>query len=163
MTIATTGLNKPLGLISRSTFPLPTLEAELDSLAKELHTGRGFFVLRAIPVSSYSREENLIIYVGVSSYIANLRGVQDAPYGVLSHVTDLRRTHSAEGLGAPAYTTDKQVYHTDSGDIVALFALETGAKGGTSRICSAWNMYNEIAKTRPDLIKVLSEPWPFDG
>ena len=163
MTAPSTGLNKPMGHISRSTFPLPTLDVVLTSLAKELHAGRGFFVLRTIPVSSYSREENAIIYVGISSYIANLRGVQDVPNGVIAHIKDLRQTHSAKVLGAPAYTTDKQVFHTDTGDIVALFALETAAEGGTSRISSTWNLYNELAKTRPDLIKTLSEPWPFDG
>ena len=152
-----------MGHISRSTFPLPTLDAVLTSLAKELHTGRGFFVLRTIPISSYSREENVIIYAGISSYIANLRGVQDVPNGVLGHIKDLTRTHSAKVIGAPAYTTDKQVFHTDTGDIIALFALETAVEGGMSKISSTWNLYNVLAETRPDLIKTLSEPWPFDG
>ncbi|KAG6846235.1 hypothetical protein H0H93_015136, partial [Arthromyces matolae] len=62
------GLNKPLGHISTSTFPLPTLGPILADLSRELHTGRGFFVLRTIPVESYTREENAIIYAGVSSH-----------------------------------------------------------------------------------------------
>ncbi|KAG6839151.1 hypothetical protein C0991_005406 [Blastosporella zonata] len=156
------GLEKPLGHISSSTFPLPTLGPILADLARELHTGRGFFVLRTIPVSSYTREENVIIYAGVSSYVGNLRAVQDTP-AVVAHIKDLTQTAFAKTIGAPAYTTDKQVFHTDIGDIIALFALETAAEGGTSRISSTWKAYNELAATRPDLVKTLSEPWPFDA
>ncbi|KAG5646882.1 hypothetical protein DXG03_001958 [Asterophora parasitica] len=156
------GLEKPLGHLSVATFPLPTLGPVLADLARILHSGRGFFVLRTIPVDSYTREENAIIYAGVSSHVGNLRAVQDAP-AVLSHIKDLTQTAPAQTIGGPAFTTDKQVFHTDAGDIIALFALETGAEGGTSRISSTWKAYNELAETRPDLIKTLSEPWPFDG
>jgi hypothetical protein len=155
-------LNKPLGHISSSTFPLPTLGPILAGLAHELHTGRGFFVLRTIPVSLYSREENIIIYAGVSSYVGNLRAVQDKN-AVVAHIKDLTQTHPIDIIGAPAYTTDKQVYHTDIGDIISLFALDIAAEGGISRISSSWKVYNELAETRPDLIKTLSEPWPYDG
>jgi hypothetical protein len=157
------GLSKPLGELSRSTFPLPTLAPILSTLAHALYTGRGFFVLRTIPVSSYSHEDNIIIYAGISSHVAPLRGVQDLNAGVLAHIKDLSKTHLAKTIGAPAYTTDKQVFHTDVGDIVALFALETAHEGGVSRISSSWRVYNELAETRPDLIKTLSEDWPFDG
>ncbi|KAG6855850.1 hypothetical protein H0H87_010002 [Tephrocybe sp. NHM501043] len=155
-------LDKPLGHISTSTFPLPTLAPILSDLSRELHTGRGFFVLRTIPVSSYTREENVIIYAGVSSHVGNLRAVQDSP-AVLAHIKDLTQTDFAKTIGGPAYTTDKQVFHTDIGDIISLFALETAAEGGISRISSTWKAYNELAETRPDLIKTLSEPWPWDG
>lgn len=157
------GLGKPLGHISPTTFPLPKLGPILSDLSHELHTGRGFFVLRTIPVAKYSREDSVIIYAGVSSYVASLRGVQDVDSGVLAHIKDLSQTHPAKTIGAPAYTTDKQVLHTDTGDIITLFALETAAEGGTSRISSSWKVYNELAEKRPDLIKTLSEPWTFDG
>lgn len=31
-----------------------------------------------------------------------------------------------------------------------------------SRISSGGRVYNELAATRPDLVKVLAEPWPLD-
>ncbi|KAG6807234.1 hypothetical protein H0H92_008282 [Tricholoma furcatifolium] len=43
-------LNLPFGHISKATFPLPTLGNALTNFARELHSGRGFFVLRTIPV-----------------------------------------------------------------------------------------------------------------
>lgn len=157
-------LDKPLGYLSPSTFPLPKLGPVLRDLSKELHNGRGFFVLRTIPVNNYSREDNILIYAGISAYVGELRGVQDlGKKGVLNHIKDLTATHSNDIIGAPAYTTDKQVFHTDVGDIVALFALDIAADGGTSRISSTWKAYNELAATRPDLIRTLAEPWPVDA
>ncbi|KAF8167147.1 hypothetical protein B0H34DRAFT_791915 [Crassisporium funariophilum] len=156
-------LRKPFGYITPSTFPLPKLGPILHHLSRELHNGRGFFVLRTIPVANYSKEDNILIYAGVSSYIGTLRGVQDKGDGVLAHIKDLTQTHPLKIIGAPAYTTDKQVFHTDAGDIISLFVLEIAGDGGLSRISSSWKVYNELAQTRPDLIKTLSEPWPVDG
>lgn len=59
------GLNKPLGHVNRETFPLPTLAPVLLDLAGELYSGRGFFVLRTIPVEKYNHEEIVIIYCGI--------------------------------------------------------------------------------------------------
>ena len=48
---------------------------------------RGFchLMLRTIPVDSYSKADNVLIYAGVSSYVAGQRGLQDVGGGVLSH------------------------------------------------------------------------------
>ena len=142
---------------------MPILGSTLIKLSHELHFGRGFFVLRSIPVDSYSRADNILIYAGLSSYVGGQRGLQDAGGGVLSHIKDLTRTQLAGSIGSPAYTSVPQVFHTDLGDIVSLMALDVAAEGGTSRISSSWRVYNELAETRPDLVKTLSEPWPFEA
>ncbi|KAH7319716.1 hypothetical protein B0I35DRAFT_352800 [Stachybotrys elegans] len=158
-------LNLPLGAITQETFPLPHLHAELRRLSKELHFGHGFFVIRGIPVDEYSRRDNIIIYTGISSHIAPRRGRQDSKYDgkpadvVITHIKDLSATAQKGVIGSPAYTTDKQVFHTDSGDIVSLFALETAATGGASQLASTWRVYNELAATRPDLLHTLSQTW----
>lgn len=85
-----------------------------------------------------------MIYTGLSAHIAPQRGRQDHrnPYNgdpadvVLTHIKDLSYLSSTGSIGSPAYTTDKQVFHTDSGDIVSLFALETAVEGGASKIAS---------------------------
>ena len=164
-----TALGKPLGYINQNTFPLPKLHDKLREISKELHFGHGFKVLRGLPVSRHSREENIIIYAGVSSHIAPVRARQDSKYDgkpadvVLNHIKDLSNTSEKERIGAPAYTADKQVFHTDSGDIVSLFALNTAAEGGTSRLASTWRVYNELARTRPDLIETLLQDWIADN
>ncbi|TVY73503.1 Taurine hydroxylase-like protein SAT17 [Lachnellula suecica] len=163
-------LNKPIGYVSQSTFPLPELSPILRQQALALQAGRGFFVLRGLQPDKYTREENIIIYAGVSSYIGSVRGRQDNKVvdgvkqsSMLNHIKDLSQTSVAKNIGAPAYTTDKQVFHTDAGDIVSLFSLNTAAQGGESKLASSWRVYNELAKTRPDVIKTLAGDWVFDG
>lgn len=142
---------------------MPTLGPILRDLAHELHNGRGFFVLRTIPVESYSKVDNVLVYAGISSYVGEVRGLQDKNGGVLSHIKDLSKLYAKEAIGGPAYTTDKQVFHTDQGsDIVSLFALEIAAEGGVSRISSSWRVYNDLAENRPDLIQTLAAPWIVD-
>ncbi|RGP76569.1 hypothetical protein FLONG3_5231 [Fusarium longipes] len=157
-------LNLAKGHISQETFPLPKTHDELRRLSRELHYGHGFFVLRGLDVDRYTREENIIIYAGISSHVTTVRGRQDAYYDgkradvVIGHIKDVSSSSKIK-VGSPAYTTDKQVFHTDSGDIVSLFALGTAAEGGASRLASAWRVYNHIAATRPDLIHTLTQDW----
>jgi hypothetical protein len=164
-----TALGLSHGHISRDTFPLPITGSLLRAQSKELHFGRGFFVLRGLRVDSYSREENIIIYAGVSTYVGDVRGRQqdqrhtNGTSLVLSHIKDLSNTTEKGSIGAPSNTNDKQVFHTDSGDIVSLFCLNPAASGGESKISSSWNVYNILAKERPDLIHTLSEDWVVDG
>ncbi|KAF4963073.1 hypothetical protein FSARC_8875 [Fusarium sarcochroum] len=160
-------LGHSFGHITAETFPLPSLRSELRRLSNELHSGHGFFIIRGIKVDEHTREDNIIIYAGLSAHIAGQRGRQDHKYDgkpadvVLTHIKDLSSSDSSN-IGSPAYTTDKQVFHTDSGDIVALFALEIAKEGGASKLTSTWTVYNEIARTRPDLIHTLSESWDME-
>ncbi|PYH94060.1 TfdA family oxidoreductase [Aspergillus ellipticus CBS 707.79] len=159
----------PLGAINQSTFPLPTLHPILRSISREVHLGRGFFVLRGLRIDAYSREDNIIIYAGVSSHIGNIRGRQEdnrgknIPSRVLAHIKDISRTVDPETLIAPSKTNDKQVFHTDSGDIISLLCLQEAAEGGESKLASSWHVYNILARERPDLIHTLTGEWPFDG
>ena len=161
-------LERPLGHINQETFPLPTLHATLRGVSQELHLGRGFQVLRGLPVWKHGREDNIIMYAGVSSHIAPIRGRQDKQHEgkpadvVLNHIKDLSTTADKGRIGAPANTAEKQVFHTDSGDIVSLLALSVAAEGGQSKLSSSWRVYNELAKSRPDLIATLAQDWVVD-
>ncbi|KAL7811937.1 hypothetical protein V8C26DRAFT_407627 [Trichoderma gracile] len=161
-------LNLGLGYVTPETFPLPKLHDTLRAISKEVHLGHGFKVIKGVPVDNYSREENVIIYAGIASHVAPIRGRQDHQYNgkpadvVLAHIKDLTQEIDPHKIGAPAYTADKQVFHTDAGDVIALFALGEPEEGGQSFLSSSWHVYNELAATRPDLIRTLSEPWVVD-
>jgi hypothetical protein len=158
-----------MGYIAPSTFPLSTLHPILRRVSHDVHFVRGFAVLRGLRVDNYTREENIIIYAGISSHVGTARGRQDHEFEgkpadvVLTHIKDLRNTPEKDSIGAPAYTNDQQVFHTDSGDIVSLLALSEAAVGGESQLASSWRVYNELAKERPDLIGTLAENWVVDG
>lgn len=161
-------MNLGIGYVTQETFPLPKLHDTLREISKEVHLGHGFKVVRGVPVDNYTREENIIIYAGIASHIAPIRGRQDHQIDgkpadvVLAHIKDLSNEVDPQQIGAPSYTADKQVFHTDAGDVIALFALGEPEEGGQSFLSSSWHVYNQLAATRPDLIRTLAEPWAFD-
>lgn len=65
-------LNAPA--IDASTFPLPALGPHLKAVAKDLHEGPGFALLRGLNTEKYSDEDNMIIFLGIGSHIGSQRG-----------------------------------------------------------------------------------------
>ncbi|KAF2714164.1 Clavaminate synthase-like protein [Pleomassaria siparia CBS 279.74] len=161
-------LKKPLGFVNQTTFPLPTLHAKLREVSRQVHEGFGFKVVRGVPVDSHSREDVVAIYAGIAAHVAPVRGRQDYTYDgkpadvAMNHIKDLSRVYDASQIGAPAYTNDKQVFHTDSGHVIALLCLQEAQEGGESLLSSSGRVYNELVETRPDLVRTLSEPWPVE-
>lgn len=96
----------------------------------------------------------------------------------MAHIADCRQNTktaaaAADGRGGngnggnrfalAAYTDGEVIFHTDMGDMVSLFALSEPVGGGESLTASGWRMYNELARTRPDLIHVLADDWLIPG
>jgi hypothetical protein len=70
--------------VSPETFPLPTLGPKLVQVAVDIHQGKGFAVVRGLSPQDFSPEENILIFLGISSYIAPKRGRQDEDGNMLS-------------------------------------------------------------------------------
>ncbi|GAB1218112.1 hypothetical protein ATERTT37_007363 [Aspergillus terreus] len=140
---------------------------QLGEIHDALQTFKWFSLVRGIPVDQYSREDNVIIYVGLSSHIGCIRGRQDhqnnsVPADVMiAHIMDFSSSADSRSVTLPAYTDGEVIFHTDTGDIVSLFVLEEPAHGGESLLASGWRVYNELAKTRPDLVEALASDWPI--
>jgi hypothetical protein len=147
--------------IDRRNFELPRLGKYLSSARNDiLLRGRGFIVIRGVPVERYSIAEAAAAFIGIGAYFGKPVS-QNGKGHILGHVKDLGR--SIEDPTARIYqTTHKQTFHTDSVDIVALLCLKTAKAGGLSRIVSSIFLYNEMFRRRPDLAAVLFEPLCFD-
>lgn len=161
-------LNIPLGYITQATFPLPKLGHTLREISREIHFGHGFKIIRGFPVSKYSQRDNVIIFTGLSSYVASIRGRQDRKFDgkpadmVLAHIKDLTDTSEGNIIGSPSATAEDQAFHTDAGDVISLLVLGTSAEGGQSKLASFGKIYNDIAQSRPDLIWTMLEDWAFE-
>lgn len=70
--------------VCKETFPLPALRPRLEAIARELHGGRGFAVLRGLEPRRYTARDNLLIYLGLTAYIAEHRAVQDSGGSMIS-------------------------------------------------------------------------------
>jgi hypothetical protein len=46
-------------------------------MGREIADGRGFFAVRGMDPTRYSKFKNIVLYVGIASYIGNRYGRQD--------------------------------------------------------------------------------------
>ncbi len=150
----------PLAEISSATFPLGALAGVLSDVLRELLDGRGFVLIRGLPIEQYTREEQAIAYMGLGSYIGRPRS-QNAKGHLLGHVKDLG--YDINDSRVRYYQTNRKLeYHTDSVDIVGLLCLRPAKSGGESSILSSVTLFNEILARRPDLAPALFAPFPTD-
>ena len=146
--------------LSSDDFPLPTLGPRLSQILNEVLNGRGFVLIRALPIQRWTRREAAIAFLGIGVHLGNLR-MQNAAGHLLGHVKDLGR--SSDDPGARIYQTrERQTFHTDSCDVVGLLCLQVAKSGGLSSLVSSVTIFNEIRRRRPDLLRVLLDPIETD-
>lgn len=149
-----------IGSLSPENFPLPTLGAKLEKLRKELISGRGFEVIRGLPVNTYTTQQAAIMFCGIGTYIGNARS-QNAMGHILGHVRDVGA--DANDPNSRIYqTSERQTFHTDSADVVGLLCLKEAKEGGDSLLVSTGTIYNKMCETRPDLAVLLFDPIATD-
>lgn len=146
--------------IGRVDFALPTLATTIEVWADELDAGRGFVLVRGLPVARYSEDDAAIVYWGIGQHLG-VPVSQNTDGDLLGHVRD-----TGADPGDPAVrlykTRAAQPYHTDGSDVVGLLCLRTAESGGASSIVSSVTVFNEVARRRPDLTALMFEPFAFD-
>jgi len=154
------GASRDLTSITSDDFSLPTLGPRLHRILDEVLNGRGFVLIRALPVERWTRAEAAIAFLGIGVHLGALR-MQNADGHLLGHVRDLGR--SSEDPNTRIYQTrERQTFHTDSCDVVGLLCLRTAKSGGLSSLVSSTTIFNEMRSLRPDLLKVLLDPIETD-
>jgi hypothetical protein len=148
---------KAMGRLSRADFPLPNLAKRLDDWRREIRHGRGFVLIRGMPVKEWTEEQSSIAYWCMGHYIG-IPGAQNPQGDLLGHVRDQRT-----GQEVRYYRTNKELaVHTDTADVVGLLCLAKAKSGGLSRIASSVAVFNELLRTKPHLTARLFEPLYFD-
>lgn len=149
-----------LGAMRREDFPLPTLAGRVAEWTRELTVGRGFIVVRGLPVARWGDEDAARAYWGLGLHFGR-PGAQNPENELLGHVVD-----TGEDAANPyvrRYRTAGDIaYHCDLADVVGLLCLRTAKSGGASRIVSSVSVYNELLRRRPDLVARLYEPFRLD-
>jgi len=149
-----------LAAICRDEFPLPTLDPRLRSLLDEVLNGRGFVLIRGLPVTRWGKHEAAIAFLGIGTHLGSLRS-QNAQGHILGHVRDAGLS-SLDPSVRIYQTRERQTYHTDSCDVVGLLCLRPARSGGLSSLVSSVTIYNEMRLRRPDLLQVLMQPIETD-
>jgi hypothetical protein len=136
-------------------FPLPTLQPRLGRILQDVLNGRGFVLIRDLPVERWGRRLAAVAFLGLGLHWGKLRP-QNRHGHLLGHVKDLGL--SSRDPNVRIYQTrERQNYHTDSCDVVGLLCLHPAKSGGHSSLVSSTTLFNEMRTRRPDLARVLFE------
>lgn len=146
--------------VDRTSFPLPALAGDIARWVHELAAGRGFLLLRGFPVDRLDDAEIELAYAGLGAHFGTPVG-QNKDAELLTHVRDERLPASA-GKVRLYRTRARQDFHTDGADIIGLLCLHGAARGGESKLVSSGAIYNEMLRTRPDLLEALYQPMAWD-
>ncbi|MEJ0020874.1 MAG: TauD/TfdA family dioxygenase [Acetobacteraceae bacterium] len=150
-----------IGAIRRDDFPLPTLGPVLGRLRADVLEGRGFVLLRGVPVEDRPIAESAAIYWGIGSHFGSARS-QNARGHLLGHIYDLGGSSAADPTVRSYATSERQNFHIDRCDIVALLCLRRAKSGGASAIASSMAVHNAMLVRRPDLLARLYGSMPVD-
>jgi hypothetical protein len=149
-----------MGAMRREDFPLPTLAPAIRAWARELADGRGFLVVRGLPVERWSEEDASVVYWGLGLHLGR-PGAQNAMGDLLGHVVDTGED-AANPFVRRYRTAGDIAFHCDLADAVGLLCLEASRSGGASRLVSSVTVYDELLRRHPDLVDRLYEPVALD-
>ena len=142
-------------------FPLKRFARTLRLLQTEIENGLGVTLIRGLPRDRYTVEEMGLIYWGIGAHFGRAVA-QNAQGDVLGHVRDMGRDQYKDMHARGYQTANLLPFHNDSCDIVGLCCLETAKSGGLSTVASSVAVYNALVRSRPDLVKILGQPFYAD-
>ena len=132
-----------------------------ERIKADLVDGLGVALLRGLDVARYGKERASTIYWGIGTHLGS-PWPQNAKGHLLGDVTDqgkayddpTSRGNEIGGLPFP--------FHSDGSDLVGLFCLDPGLRGGESLVANVVSIHNEMARSEPELAAALYEPLPYD-
>jgi hypothetical protein len=146
--------------ITRAGFDLPDLGALLEGVRHDVVDGRGFALIRGVPIDRLDREGVMRAWIGIGSYLGVPRS-QNRTGHLIGHVYDLGEDKT-DPKTRLYRTNARQRFHIDSCDLVGLLCLRPAKSGGASAIASSTAIAEEIRRTRPALADVLEAPFVYD-
>jgi hypothetical protein len=147
--------------LSAADFPLPVLGRKLSELVRELEYGRGFAVLRGVPIEGLSPAEVELLYRGIAAHLG-IAVTQNARGEIVAHVTDYGKG-DLDDNSVRIYETNAVVpFHTDSSDMTGLLCLSDAAYGGSSVLASSVVIHNHLLEHHRELLGVYYAGFVYD-
>lgn len=141
-------------------FPLPTLAPRIVGWRHELSKGRGFLLVRGLPVEELDDEEAGQLFWGLGLHLG-WPGAQNVHGDLLGHVVDTGED-AADPFVRRYRTAGDIAYHCDAADVVGLLCLRTAREGGASRLASSVTVHDQLLRERPEWAPRLYEPFALD-
>lgn len=141
-------------------FPLPTLAPKLAEIIDEVSSGRGFVLLRGLPVEQRGAQAVKDILWGLGCHWGSAI-TQNKAGDAIAEITDLGMDATKPGV-KPSLTNAEQRPHSDPSDIVALLCVRSAPQGGVSRIASTIAIYNRLLEEMPEQMECLYRGFHHD-
>lgn len=142
-------------------FPLSTLRPAIERWRETLQQGRGFLLLRGIPVADWG-EADCELFFWCLGWHLGVPGAQNRFGELLGHVCDTGADPADASVRE--YRTRVDInFHCDAADVVGLLCLRTAKSGGASRIASSVTLFNELLKRQPEKAAGLFAPFLLDA
>jgi hypothetical protein len=125
----------------------------------ELQRGRGFVLVRGLPVEEVAEEALAVAFLAFARLIGAPEP-QTRQGDLLFRVADQGAALTGSVRGAS--TRDALRFHTDGRDAAGLLCVRPGAERGVSSVTSAGAIHNALLDAEPELLEELYEPWHFD-
>lgn len=137
-------------------FPISAeLKARLAAISNELENGKGFFLIRGLPVERYSDEQINVLYYGLGLYMG--LPVSQNPKGDM--LGQVQNVGDLNDKTTRVYETNRYLpYHTDLSDMVGLLSVRRARQGGLSSLVSAATVFNEILEKYPHYLGLYFRP-----
>lgn len=147
--------------ITAEDFPLPTLSSRLKEIERELIDGRGFVLIRGLPRDKYNNDEMCMLYWGIGMHLG--QPWPQNKYGhMLGDVTDQGKAMDDPTARGNELGGIPLEFHSDGSDLVGLLCLQKAKEGGTSAVCNALAIHNDLVRETPELAAELYNAQPYD-
>ncbi|MDF1825400.1 MAG: TauD/TfdA family dioxygenase [Verrucomicrobiales bacterium] len=134
-------------------------EADPDKIRDRLENGSGTLLLRGFPVDRHTKNSAREAFREWCCTLGTLVS-QNEKGDTVFDVSDAAFGQNDPRTRGPN-TNQKLSFHTDRCDVIGFLCWNQAISGGENELVSSMHLYNEIARRRPDLLKVLKEPFLY--
>lgn len=147
---------RPLDAVRREDLKPGQLKNFLVKMRQEVQQGLGMVVIQGCTLERYSRADFEHIFWAMG--LALGQPIPQSVFGeYIAHVRQVAHNPNNRSYR----TTRELIHHTDTPDALGLMCVRTAKSGGLSDVVSALALYNEILRTRPDLLAALMQGAPY--
>jgi hypothetical protein len=143
---------------SAEDFPIHALRPKLSDWAEELENGRGFLLLRGLPIDRYSDGEINALYYGIGLHMG--QPVCQNPRGDL--LGEVMNVGDIQDKNTRVYQTNLYLpYHSDPSDVVGLLCVRKARRGGLSSLVSVASVHNRLLAEHREHLGLYYRLWSF--
>lgn len=145
--------------VGRIDFPIPSIAALLAAAAREVADGKGFAVVRGLPVDGLDEHEAAVMIRGLVAHLGPI-ATQSRDGHLIRHVRATGRP-LGDTVTRGHQTAERLWFHTDGADAAVLLCLRAAQQGGLSRLASAVGVHNAMLAMDPATVTALYQPFHF--